>query len=237
MGSVYRLTLRQLSGRWRLTIMTVLASMPVIIAVLMLRSDDAPSVREFETAILSAMLAGSIAPLVVLAIAAAAMGNEVEDRTLANLTLAPIPRWKIAVPKLLAVITLAAPFMAVSAFLTSWVAYIGDVQATIAVTTSAIVGVVLYAAAFVWLGLVSSQAIGLGLLYIVLWEGFFSGFVSGVRLLSIRHYAIALMHGLDERRFAFGSHLSLTVAILMAVLVFGGFLFFSVRRLRRMDVP
>ncbi len=237
MGSVYRLTLRQLSGRWRLTIMTVLASMPVIIAVLMLRSSDAPSVREFETAILSAMLAGSIAPLVVLAIAAAAMGNEVEDRTLANLTLAPIPRWQIAVPKLLAVITLAAPFMAVSAFLTSWVAYIGDVQATIAVTISAIVGVALYAAAFVWLGLVSSQAIGLGLLYIVLWEGFFSGFVSGVRLLSIRHYAIALMHGLDERRFAFGSHLSLTVAILMAALVFGGFLFFSVRRLRRMDVP
>ena len=49
MGSVYRLTLRQLSGRWRLLIMTVLAAMPVIIAVLMLRSDNAPSVREFET--------------------------------------------------------------------------------------------------------------------------------------------------------------------------------------------
>ena len=60
----------------------------------------------------------------------------------------------------------------------------------------------LYASAFVWLGLVSTQAIGIGLLYIVLWEGFFSGFVSGVRLLSIRHYAIALMHGLDARRFA-----------------------------------
>ena len=94
MGAVYRLTLRQLSGRWRLAIMTVLAMMPVIIAVLMLRSDKAPSVNEFETAILSAMLAGSIAPLVVLAIAAAAFGNEVEDRTLANLTLAPIPRWR-----------------------------------------------------------------------------------------------------------------------------------------------
>lgn len=237
MGAIYRLTLRQLSGRWRLLIMTVLAAMPVIIAVLMLRSDDAPSVREFETAVLSAMLAGSIAPLVVLAIAAAAMGNEVEDRTLANLTLSPIPRWQIAVPKLLAVITLAAPFTAVSAFLTSWVAFIGDTQATLAVTVSAVVGVALYASAFVWLGLVSAQAIGLGLLYIVLWEGFFSGFVSGVRLLSIRHYAIALMHGLDERRFAFGNHLSLTVAIIMSVLVFGGFLLLSLRRLRRMDVP
>ena len=237
MGSVYRLTLRQLSGRWRLVIMTVLASLPVIIAVLMLRSDDAPSVVEFETAILSAMLAGSIAPLVVLAIAAAAFSNEVDDRTLANLTLAPIPRWKIAVPKLLGVITIAAPFTAVSAFLTSWVAYLGDVQASVAVTVSAVVGVGLYASMFVWLGLVSTQAIGLGLLYIVLWEGFFSGFVSGVRLLSIRHYAIGVMHGLDPRRFAVGPQLSLTMAVIMSVLVFGGFLMLSIRRLRRMDVP
>ena len=237
MGSVYRLTLRQLSGRWRLLIMTVLASLPVIIAVLMLRSSDAPSVVEFETAILSAMLAGSIAPLVVLAIAAAAFSNEVDDRTLANLTLAPIPRWKIAVPKLLGVITIAAPFTAVSAFLTSWVAYLGDVQASVAVTVSAIVGVGLYASMFVWLGLVSTQAIGLGLLYIVLWEGFFSGFVSGVRLLSIRHYAIGVMHGLDPRRFAVGAQLSLTMAVIMSVLVFGGFLMLSIRRLRRMDVP
>jgi len=237
MGPVYRLTLRQLSGKWRLGIMTVLASLPVIIAVLMLRSDDAPSVTEFETAILSAMLAGSIAPLVVLAIAAAAMGNELEDRTLANLTLSPIPRWKIALPKLLGVITIATPFTLVSAFLTSWVAFLGDVQASVAVTVSALVGVALYASAFVWLGLVSSQAIGLGLLYIVLWEGFFSGFVSGVRLLSIRHYAIGVMHGLDPRRFAVGDQLSLTVALIMSALVFGGFLFSSVRRLRRMDVP
>lgn len=237
MGSVYRLTLRQLSGRWRLLIMTVLAAMPVVIAVLMLRSDDAPSVAEFETAILSAMLAGSIAPLVVLAIAAAAFANEIEDRTLANLTLSPIPRWQIAVPKLLATITIAGPFIAVSAFATSHVAFLGDATATVAVTVSALVGVALYASAFVWLGLVSTQAIGLGLLYIVLWEGFFSGFVSGVRLLSIRHYAIALMHGLDERRFAASDHLSLGVAIIMSLLVFAGFLVFSIRRLRRMDVP
>src|SRR5215208_5107157 len=148
MGSVYRLTVRQLSGRWRLVIMTVLAAMPVIIALLMLADRSAPSVREFETAILSAMLAGSIAPLVVLAIAAAAFGNEVEDRTLANLTLSPIPRWRIALPKLLATITIAAPFIAASAFLTSWVAFLGDTTASVAVTVSAVVGVALYAAAF-----------------------------------------------------------------------------------------
>ncbi|HYC52385.1 MAG TPA: ABC transporter permease [Gemmatimonadaceae bacterium] len=237
MMSVYRLTLRQLSGKWRLIIMAVLASLPVIITLLMLRDDDAPSVGDFETAILSAMLAGAIAPLVVLAIAGAAFGNEVEDRTLANLTLSPIPRWKIALPKLLATITVAAPFIALSALVTAHFAFLADSTATIAVTVSALVVVALYAAAFVWLGLVSTQAIGVGLLYIVLWEGFFSGFVSGVRLLSIRHYAIAIMHGIDPRRFAAGDHLPLSAAIALCLLVIGGFLFLSVRRLRRMDVP
>lgn len=237
MGSVYLLTLRQLTGRWRILIMTALAAMPAIVAVLMLRSDDAPSVGEFEMAVLSAMLAGSIGPLVVLAIAASAFANEVEDKTLANLTLAPIPRWQIVVPKLLATITIAAPFIAVSAFLTSHVAFLSDTRATLAVTVSALVGVALYASAFVWLGLVTTQAIGIGLLYIVLWEGFFSGFVEGVRLLSIRHYAIALMHGLDPRRFAAREHLSLGLAIAISALVFGGFLYMSIRRLRRMDIP
>jgi len=237
MGSVYLLTLRQLSGRWRLLVMTVLAAMPVAIAMLMLASRNAPSVAEFELVVLSGMLAGSIGPLVVLAIAGAAFANELEDRTLANLTLSPVPRWQIALPKLLAAITLAGPFIVVSAFFTSYVAFLGDRTATIAVTVSALVGVALYASAFVWLGLITTQAIGIGLLYIVLWEGFFAGFVAGARMLSIRHYTIALMHGLDGRRFAGGSHMSLVPALIVAVVVLGGFLLLSLRRLRRMDVP
>ena len=96
MTSIYMLTLRQLSGRWRLLIMSVLAAMPVFMAVLAVQSSRAPSVEEFEIVALGAMLAGSISPLVVLAAASAAFANEIEDRTLANLTLAPIPRWQIA---------------------------------------------------------------------------------------------------------------------------------------------
>lgn len=237
MSSVYLLTLRQLSGRWRLAIMTVLSGFPVLMALVVLASGSAPSVGDFEMVALSAMLAGSIIPLVVLAIGGAAFANEVEDRTLANLTLSPVPRWQIVVPKLLAVMTLAAPFIAASAFITSHVAFLGDLRAALAVTAAALAGVALYAAAFVYLGLVTTQAIFIGLLYIVIWEGFFSGFVAGVRLLSIRHYAIALMHGLDERRFAGMPHLSLSVALVVSAVAFTGLVVLSIRRLRRMDVP
>lgn len=239
MRSVYLLSLGQLLGRWRLLIMTVLASLPVLITLLAVGDTTAPSVDAFERMVLNGMIAGSITPLVVLAIATAAFANEIEDRTLANLTLSPIPRWQIVVPKLLAVISVAAPFIVISALVTSHFAFLADARATLAVTGAALASVVLYSAAFVWLGLVTTQAIGIGLLYIVLWEGFFSGFVPGVRMLSIRYHSIALMHGFDERRFDFAADglLGFGVAIAMAVVVVGAFLLLSVRRLRRMDVP
>jgi ABC-2 type transport system permease protein len=237
MSAIYRLTLRQLTSRWRLIIMGVLALLPVLIALLMVGSKDAPTVTGFEQAVLSAMLSGSIAPLVVLAIAGAAFANELEDSTLANLTLAPVPRWQIVLPKLLATITIAAPFIFVSALVTSYAGFLGDLRSVVAVTVSAVVGVALYSSAFLWLGLVTTQAIGIGLLYVVLWEGFFSGFIAGVRLLSIRHYAVGLMHAIDPRRFADASHPSAAVVIVLCLLVFGGFAALSIRKLKRMDIP
>lgn len=237
MGPVYSLTLRQLSGRWRLGIMTVLAALPALFTVLVLSGSSAPFVSEFETIVLSTMLAGSIGPLIVVAIASVAFSNEVEDNTLANLTLTPIPRWKIVMPKFAAAVTVAGPFIVASALVTSWIAYNHDVTAAVAVTVAAAAGLLMYASFFTWLGLVTRQAIGVGLLYIVLWEGFFSGYVSGIRFLSVRHYSIALMHGLDPRRFVADAHVGLAVAAAVSVGVCATFLLLSTRRLRRMDVP
>lgn len=237
MRSVFLLTLRQLSGWRRLAIMAVLAALPVVFTLLLLAENNTDSVREFESIVLGGMMAGSIMPLVVLAIAAAAFGSEVEDRTLANLTISPVPRWKIALPKLLATIAVAGPFIALSALVTAHLAFLGDATATLAVTAGALAGVAMYGAVFVYLGLVSPQAIGIGLLYIVLWEGLLSGFVAGVRLLSIRFYSIALMNGLDERRFVGLNLPSLTVAALMTAIVIAGATALTVRKLRRMDVP
>ena len=66
---------------------------------------------------------------------------------------------------------LAGPFTAASAFATSYIAFLGDIWAVMAVTASALVAVALTSSAFVFLGLVTTQAIGIGLLYIVVWEG------------------------------------------------------------------
>jgi len=237
MGAVYRLTVRQLAGGWRLLIMAGLAAGPVLFTMLVLSAGGSPRVDQFEQVVIDAMLAGAILPLIVLASAAAAFSNELEDKTLANLTLAPIARWRIVLPKLLAALTVAAPFVVLSTLAVSYLAYLGDGRAVLAVTLAAFIGVLLYSAFFLWLGLKSTQAMGIGLLYVVVWEGFFTGLVSGARVLSLRHYAASLMHGFDARRFATETMLSFPAAVVMAVLVVAGFLWLSVRRLRKMDVP
>lgn len=237
MSSVFRLTVQQLTGKWRLIIMAVLALVPVVFTAFIVGLDRTPFIGEFEIIVISTMLAGTIAPLIIVSIASVAFSNEVEDRTLANLTLSPIPRWKIVVPKLAGAVAVAAPFILGSAFLTSFLAFNRDVTAVLAVTASLAAGLLAYASAFVWLGLVTKQAIGVGLLYIVLWEGFFSGYVSGIRLVSIRFYSVAMMHGLDPRRFVEDRHVPLEPAIWVLAGTVALFLWLSVRRLRRMDVP
>jgi ABC-type transport system involved in multi-copper enzyme maturation permease subunit len=235
-SSVYFLTLRQVIGPWRLLIMAVLATLPVIVTWIGSFFGELPD-QLFEENVLAGFLAGSILPLVVLAIAAPAFANEVEDRTLANLTLAPIPRWQIALPKLLAAVTLAAPFIGFAAYGSTDIALEGDLRASIAVTIASLIGVALYASLFVWMGLVAKHPIGIGLLYIVVWEGFFAGFVQGVRLFSLRHYTTAWVHLLDERRFAWNDNFGSGLTIGVTVAVLGGFLLLTVRQLRRMDVP
>lgn len=237
MGAVFRLTIRQLSGRWRLGVLTLLSALPVLITTLLLSFSDAPSAAEYEAVVLSAMFAGAIVPLVVLALAAVAFANEVEDRTLANLVLAPLPRWKIAVPKLLATIAVAGPFVLLSGFLTGYIAYVGDLRSACAVAAGLFAGLLLYASVFTWLGLVTTQAIGIGLLYVLVWEGLFSGFVSGVRLLSLRFTSLAVVHGIDARRFPASELPNLWVTLALCALIVGGFTWLSVRRLRTMDVP
>ena len=124
-----------------------------------------------------------------------------------------------------------------SALVTSWIAFLGDPRAIMAVTVGALAGVTLYSSAFVLLGLMSTQAIGIGLLYVVVWEGFFSGFVAGARLLSIRYTSVALMHAVDARRFAWAPNLDASAAAAVTLVGVAGFVWLSVRRLRRMDVP
>jgi ABC-2 type transport system permease protein len=242
-ADIFVLSVRQLAGRWRVLVMLALGALPVLNAVAAAALADDLEASQIDGVLINGMLTGAIMPLIVLAVATAAFANEVEDRTLGNLTLTPLPRWRIVAPKLLASIAVSAPIPIVSGVISLSVmmsAAGGENagRAAFALGAGILAGVTLYSAVFVWAGLLSTRALGFGLLYVFLWEGLFSSFVNGIRFLSIRQYVIAIIHGIDETRFPNTVNmLSLPVAAVLAAVVFGLFGALAVRRLRGMDVP
>lgn len=237
MKSLFLITLRRVLSPARLVMTGGLAFAPFAVTALILAVDEGASLGNFETFILNGMLAGAIIPLATLATARAGFGDEIGDRTLANVTLTPYSRWKVVLPKLLAVTLVPAVLIAATAALTSHLAYGADFTATWAVTLGAVAAVILYSTLFVWLDLATPHAIGIGLAYIVVWEGLFSRFIYGVRFLSLRSYSLSITHGMDERRLPDGDHTALGLSVAVAAVVVAALFVLSVRRLRTMDVP
>ena len=241
MGAVFRLSIRQMTGRRRLALIILLAALPPALAALIAAFEpEGASFREgFVNTVLDGMIVGAILPIVTMTLATAAFGNELDDRTLSYLVLKPVRRALIVLPKVLASVIVAGPLLIASGVATAVVGLGADARAGFAIAAALFAGVVTYAAVFTWAGLRTSRALGFALVYVVLWEGLISTFLGGVRYLSVRGYTLGLLHGLDEEGFAMLRErvIELPAAAGGAVVVTGVFLWLTVRLLRRMDVP
>jgi len=241
MGAVFWLSLRQSTGRWRLALVFFLAALPVGLAILLslFAEEDASYEEGFINVLIDGMTVGGILPIVTMAFSTAAFGNELEDRTLNYLVLKPVPRWQIALPKLLASVAISGPLLIVSGVVATVVGLDADPRAAVAVGLALFAGVAAYAAIFTWAGLVTSRALPFALIYVFLWEGLIGSFISGVGYLSVRGYTLAIMHGIDEPGFEVLSSrvIEFPAALAGAAGVTVLFFWLAVRRLRRMDVP
>lgn len=244
MTAVYVLSLRQLASRWRLVILLGLCAVPFAVAAAAGSAADTPTPSHVDDVLLDGLLASAILPIVALAVATAAFGNELSDETLANLTQTPLAYWRIALPKLLAVLTVTAPCLVAGTLgsvllVFRLVPLPGAGRAAAAAAVAMAVGLVVYSTLFLWAGLVTSHPLALGLLYVFVWEGLFGTFVNGIRYLSVRQYTLGIVKDLDGTRFAGPDQhvLGGTAAIVGAIVVVAGFWLLIVRRLRRMDVP
>ncbi len=234
------LSLRQLASRRRLLLIVLLAFLPVALAVLIsaLTEGESDLGQGLINLLIDGMIVGAILPIVTMALATAAFGNELDDRTLSYLVLKPVPRSLIVLPKLLASIVVGGPLLIASGVVVTLLG-VGGGQAALAVGVALFAGVVTYATIFTWAGLVSTRALGFTLIYVFLWEGVISSFLGGVRYLSVRGYTLAILHGIDDKGFeALGQRvIEFPAALVGAAAVTAVFFWLTVRRLRRMDVP
>ena len=241
MNAIFWLSIRQLTGRWRVALILLLAGLPVGLATIVhfAAEGDAHFNRDFTNILLDGMLVGGILPIVTMALATSAFGNELEDKTLGYLTQMPVARWRIFIPKMLASLVICGPVLLAGGVAATLLGFDGEARPAIAVAAALGAGVLAYAAIFTWAGLVTTRALPFALVYVLLWEGVISSFIRGVDYLSVRGYTLAIMSGLDEPSFpALGDRvIELPVAVGGAAAVTVLFLLLGVRRLHRMDVP
>ena len=222
-----------------MVLVVLVAALPVAIAGLtrLFGSDDPED--EFVQGAFQGMLTALVLPIVTMAIATAAFGEEVEDRTLSYLTMKPIPRVRIVLAKYLAAVSVAGPVIIVSGVTVALLGGLDGFRPSLAVAVALGAGVVAYAAVFTFAGLMTSRALAIGLVYVFFWEGAASSILGSISYISVRAYTLSMMYALDRQTFAVLSDdvIGLTPAAIATVGATVVFLWLTVVRLRRMDVP
>jgi ABC-2 type transport system permease protein len=235
---ILQISSRQISGVKRLAIVTVLSAIPIVITSMVVGVEGQVD-EVFPNSIVAGMFASAILPIVVMTLATAAFGNELEDKTLSYLVLKPVSRLRIVIPKYAVTVLMAGPLLVVSGVATTLVAFDADARTAAAVAVGLAVGVVTYSSVFMWLGLMTTHALGFALFYVFLWEGLLSTFLSGIRFMSVRSYTVSIMYGIEDSNLGPLGDISvhLATAAVGAGIVTVLFFYLTVRRLRRMDVP
>ena len=168
-------------------------------------------------------------PLTALIIGTGVLGAEIDDGSAIHLLATPVRRSAVVVTKFSVAAVATMLFAAVPELVAGLLAP-GSGKLGFALFAGALVGSVIYSAVFVMASVLTSRAIALGLLYVLIWEGLLGNLVGGARILSIAHYSLGVANAIyPDRNFQAG--LSLSTSLILGVIVTGGALILATRRL------
>jgi ABC-2 type transport system permease protein len=233
-GPLVVVTLRGLLGRRRLVLMLLLVALPVAIGLLVRLSGG----RNDASAILDTLVVRTVLPLVALVVGTAALGSEIDDGTIVHLLVKPIARrWIILATAVVAAgltAVLVVPAVILTGLLTSGIGS-ASLTTTFAFAIACLLGGIAYATAFLALSTVTSRALIIGLVYVLIWEGVLAGLLEGTRFLSIRQATLGVAAALGGKR-AGSEPLEPTISAAIILVVIVGALVIATRQLARFEV-
>ncbi|MCI4331995.1 MAG: ABC transporter permease subunit [Thermoplasmata archaeon] len=183
----------------RLIGLAALGSIPtlVVLAIVAARS-PASSVHDAAQLLFVSLTLPIVMTLVTLVLGVAQFRGEIEDDTLAYLTSRSVPRALVAVGKYLGCVAAGCVILLPTAMLPLAVADAAGAgppssEATIAIASAVVLGVLAYSAIFLLLGLLSSSALILGLIFGFLWEGLLQLLSGTLPRLTVAYYLHSLV--------------------------------------------
>jgi ABC-2 type transport system permease protein len=212
---VLRITLRATLGRKR-ALVFMLVPLVLIVITVALKVVAASPVWPAE--FLGAFGFSVVLPLTALIIGTSVLGAEIDDGSIVHLLATPVNRFSVVISKFIAAVLLTIMFGAIPEFLAAAIAKgFGD-KLTIGLLAGALVASVAYNALFVLLSILTTRAIAVGLLYLLVWEGLLGNLIGGVRVLSIGQYSVSVANSIANTP-ALNARLTSQTAIIMAVAV------------------
>ena len=133
-----------------------------------------------------------VLPLTALIIGTSVLGAEIDDGSIVHLLATPVRRRSVVLSKFIVAVMLTVAFGAIPEYLAGAIATGPGSRLAIGLLAGALAASVIYNAIFVMLSVLTTRAIAVGLLYLLVWEGLLGNLVGGVRLLSVDQYALAI---------------------------------------------
>lgn len=239
-ATVAWLTVRQLFARRRLAAAVAFSLVPAALALVfrVTHGTAAADRTQFLGTLYRDVVIGTLLPLASVVLGTTAFGGEIDEGTVVYLLVKPLARWRVVLSKYVVAAGAAAMVMLPMVVLPWLVLGPGVVAADVPLGGAAGVGVgvVLYCALFVLLGLLSRRALVSGLLYIVVLEFVLSRQIAGVRSLSVREFATAVAARVAPPPPGVPATVSLATVWTMGTIILLGSLVVAVRRLDRYEV-
>jgi len=169
-----------------------------------------------------------ILALTALIVGGSVLGADIDDGSILHLLATPVKRRTVVLSKYLVAVVLTVVFAAVPEYIAGAIATGASSGLAVGLFVGALAGAVIYNALFVMLTAVFSpgQALAIGLLYVLLWEGLLASLVPGVSLLSAGHYSLAVANSIAHNS-ALHAYLNLGTGIGMGLVVTAASLAFA----------
>jgi ABC-2 type transport system permease protein len=215
-GDIIRLTLRAAMGRRR----ALLFAAPAIILI----GISALLTAKAHSHVWPPEVLGTVGYLILaltaLIVGGSVLGADIDDGSILHLLATPVQRRTVVLSKYLVAVMLTIAFAAVPEYVAGAIATGASSGLAVGLFVGALAGSVIYNAIFVMLTAVFSpgQALAIGLMYVLLWEGLLASLVPGVSLLSAGHYSLAVANSIAHNA-ALHAYLSLGTGIGMGLVV------------------
>ncbi|WP_035847090.1 ABC transporter permease [Kitasatospora azatica] len=226
--TVVRLTVRGLLGRRRGILLLVVPALLLLLSVLAsaLGSDK----HQLTVNLLGTLGLGTLVPILGLVVGTGVIATEIDDGSIVYLLAKPLPRWRIVTSKLAVAVVTTWLFAAVPTLLAGLILNGTKDGVALGYFVGTLLAGAAYSALFLLLGVVTRNAVVVGLAYALVWESLVGNFVKGARTLSVQQWGLSVAKAVASPG-AISADVALGAAIPLLLLVTAATTLFAANRL------